>query len=191
MINLVAKPEWIFQPQDSTSGLNSNTTLSCKADGIPRVHYMWYFNGKPLKPSSKYSFNNGNLTLSNLHYSDGGMYQCIVTNKHGQLVASAELTVAETPAGFGPGSKAPEPIQNKLTQTDAIITCKPSGNPKPLVRWKKDGIYLAMSPRYRILAGGNLRIINVTKSDSGKYTCVASNRLGSDTRSGRLNVQGM
>lgn len=191
MFDIAAKPEWKRTPHDVTSGLNSNATLPCRAFGIPRVHYQWYFNGVAVKPSWKYSITNGNLTISNLQYTDGGMYQCVVTNKHGQLLSSAELTVAEIAAGFGPGSKAPEPILNKLVNSNVVLTCNPSGNPKPLVRWKKGATFLIKAPRYRFHLNGNLEIVNVTKLDSGRYTCVVSNRLGSDSRSGRLNVQGM
>ncbi|KAK3732472.1 hypothetical protein QZH41_003777 [Actinostola sp. cb2023] len=188
-VTMEAKPEWIIKPHDTTAGLSSNATLSCQAYGIPRVHYQWYFNGIPLRASAKYSFQEGNVTLSNLQYYDGGMYQCVVTNRHGQFVTSAELTVAETAAGFGPGSKAPELILNKLVHSTVMLTCNPSGNPKPLVRWRKGSTFLRLSSRYHFFANGNLQIINVTKYDTGRYTCEVSNRLGSDSKSGILNVQ--
>ena len=47
------------------------------------------------------------------------------------------------------------------------------------------------SGRHRVLSNGSLRISNVTTSDSGEYTCEASNRLGKASRKGFLNVVGM
>lgn len=47
------------------------------------------------------------------------------------------------------------------------------------------------SGRHRILSNGNLRISNVTKTDSGEYSCEVSNRLGKAKARGFLNVVGM
>lgn len=188
--SFLAKPEWITKPSDVIVGNNSTITLPCKAFGIPRVHYQWYHNGFALKPSAKHSFIGGNLTILRLRHTNRGMYQCVVTNRHGQMVSSAEVMVAETPAGFGPGSKAPEDI-NKLIRSTVTLACNPTGNPKPIIRWRKGSTYLRKNPRYMFMANGNLRIFNLTRYDSGRYTCEVSNRLGSNSRTGRLNVQGL
>ncbi|XP_048582929.1 contactin-6 isoform X2 [Nematostella vectensis] len=189
IVRMEAKPEWITRPQDTITGVNSNTTLRCHASGAPRVFYQWYYNGQPLVTSQRHILHQGDLILKELRYSDGGMYQCVVTNTHGQLIASAELTVAETPAGFGQGSRAPEASKNALVDSTVTLHCRPSGNPKPIVRWRKGSVYLSSGPRYQFLTSGDLMISNVTSLDSGRYTCEVSNRLGSASRTGRLNVQ--
>lgn len=44
--------------------------------------------------------------------------------------------------------------------------------------------------RITISEDGNLRIVNVTKSDAGSYTCVATNHFGTASSTGNLVVKG-
>ena len=96
----------------------------------------------------------------------------------------------EIPAGFGPGSRTPETNQNALINTRVEITCNPTGEPKPTISWLFGAMHLQGNGKYRILPNGNLIIRNVTKDDSGEYTCKASNKLGEAYRKGFLNVLG-
>lgn len=98
---------------------------------------------------------------------------------------------SEIPAGFGLGSKAPQPNINALIHTSVELTCKPTGEPKPTIRWLfNDSMNLKSNNRFQLTSNGNLRISNVTKADSGYYICEASNRLGKAARKGHLNVLG-
>ena len=98
---------------------------------------------------------------------------------------------SEIPAGFGPGSKVPQPNTNALIHTTVELTCRPTGEPKPTIRWLfNDSLNLKNNNRFRILSNGNLRISNVTKEDSGSYICEASNGLGKAKRNGHLKVLG-
>ena len=57
--------------------------------------------------------------------------------------------------------------------------------------WLRDGVPISVShPRYLILPSGSLRIFGVTLSDSGVYSCEASNPLGSARHPVELSVQG-
>ena len=89
-----AKPEWITRPQDTTAGSNTTVVLPCDAFAIPSVQYTWFFNGKPMIWTERHNFTGGNLTIKRLKPADNGMYQCFVSNKHGQLHADIELTVS-------------------------------------------------------------------------------------------------
>lgn len=44
--------------------------------------------------------------------------------------------------------------------------------------------------RITVLDDGSLRIVNVTKSDTGSYTCVATNHFGTASSTGSLVVKG-
>lgn len=97
-------------------------------------------------------------------------------------------TKLEVPAGFGPGSKAPQPAQSALIHSSFELIRNPTGEPKPVVRWRFGAAYLQSKGRFHISSSGNLRIPNVTKSDSGEYICEASNTLGKASRMGIVNV---
>lgn len=46
-------------------------------------------------------------------------------------------------------------------------------------------------PRQTIMEDGTLRITNISKSDEGRYTCVARNHFGASSSSGTLLVKGI
>ncbi|XP_062396407.1 neural cell adhesion molecule L1.2 isoform X2 [Sardina pilchardus] len=68
--------------------------------------------------------------------------------------------------------------------SDIMLTCEASGNPKPTFRWVKDGVEFDLSsdPDLRVTPGSGT--FSVAAEDqpisqySGKYTCFASNELG-------------
>ena len=57
----------------------------------------------------------------------------------------------------------------------------PRGFPEPVVSWKKDGRELRPGDDARVTvhSSGNLIITDVRSSDTGFYTCVATNMVGS------------
>lgn len=70
------------------------------------------------------------------------------------------------------------------------LTCNVTGYPKPSVSWFREGVPLNTSlPRYVILPSGSLRILGVALSDSGIYSCEASNPLGNARHPVELSVQ--
>jgi len=69
------------------------------------------------------------------------------------------------------------------------LTCRVFGAPKPLVRWIRNEQELT-GGRYKVLDNGDLEIRAVAFSDSGAYTCLASNKFGNDSKSGNLVVKG-
>ena len=74
-----------------------------------------------------------------------------------------------------------------------IIQCVFEGLPIPTVVWSHDGNVLTNGFNDIIIATRNssstLTITTVTSNDSGSYTCMISNLLGSDMRSSMLQVQ--
>lgn len=46
-------------------------------------------------------------------------------------------------------------------------------------------------PRQTIMKDGTLRITNISKSDEGRYTCVARNHFGTSSSTGTLMVKGI
>ena len=80
---------------------------------------------------------------------------------------------------------------NVLSGSWTELPCNVSGNPKPTVSWFLHDLPIDVSdPKYVILPSGNLRIFGVTPSDSGVYSCMASNPLGVARRPVELSVQG-
>lgn len=73
------------------------------------------------------------------------------------------------------------------------LSCKAEGNPLPTVQWYKDEVCIDNNPQYQITYNNGealLKIEHTNTSHNGKYTCVATNRLGSDSTSSKLFVDG-
>lgn len=71
--------------------------------------------------------------------------------------------------------------------------CKAEGNPLPTVQWYKDEVCIENNPEYQITYNNGealLKIERTNTSHNGKYICVATNRLGSDSTTAKLFVDG-
>lgn len=71
-----------------------------------------------------------------------------------------------------------------------LIDCNITGEPFPYIQWfNSHGLQLHTndSSKWHILANGALNITSITFADRGRYTCVASNELG--TASGSVTVR--
>jgi len=75
-----------------------------------------------------------------------------------------------------------------------LLSCKAEGNPLPTVQWFKDDICIDNSPQYQITYNNGEALLKIEHTNSsthrGKYTCVATNRLGSDSTASKLLIDG-
>ncbi|XP_039505259.1 contactin-4 isoform X3 [Pimephales promelas] len=131
--------------------------------------------------------DGGKLTIFNINLMDSGMYQCLAENDNGVIYASAELKVVASPPDFSKNALK----KSTLIQRggEAVIECRPHASPKASYSWRRGNEFLKDSKRRTILEDGTLRITNVTKSDAGRYTCVARNPFGTSSSSGTLVVK--
>ncbi|KAM4883140.1 contactin-3 isoform 2-T2 [Thomomys bottae] len=171
-----AKPHWVQLIKDVDVAVEDNLFWECRASGKPKPSYRWLKNGEALVLEERIQIENGALTISNLSVTDSGMFQCIAENKHGLVYSSAELKVVASAPDF---SRNP---MKKLVQVQVgslvILDCKPRASPRALSSWKKGEVTVQEHERFSLLSDGGLRIANVTKADTGTYTCTAENQFG-------------
>lgn len=84
------------------------------------------------------------------------------------------------------------PLLNQvLIDHTTVLSCIVNGNPKPSVKWLVNGQSLTSTARQHVLAEGRqLEIVKAEVTDTGRYTCVASNEAGSADRDFHLEVLG-
>ena len=106
-------PPDIVQPSSNTIEINGNVvTLVCNAIAFPQHNITWMYqmtntdnarmvvNTSSSDPSMKYIIDDnvdsgsfGTLTITDLQYSDRGIYTCIAANTHGAVSAEAMVNV--------------------------------------------------------------------------------------------------
>ncbi|KAM6197788.1 contactin-6-like isoform 3-T5 [Sarcoramphus papa] len=122
-----------------------------------------------------------------LNMSDSGLYQCVAENKYDTIYANAELRVIAAAPDF---SKNPVKKMSVVqVGGEVTIGCKPSASPRAVINWRKGSEVLRQNKRVTLLEDGSLRLYNITKSDAGVYTCVATNQFGVARNSGNLIVK--
>ncbi|XP_054057800.1 palladin isoform X6 [Rissa tridactyla] len=75
-----------------------------------------------------------------------------------------------------------------------LLECRVAGNPVPDVRWFCEGKELQNTPDIQIRSGSgglhSLIIAEAFEDDTGRYTCLASNSIGSDSTSAEIFIEG-
>ncbi|XP_076839736.1 contactin-3 isoform X1 [Brachyhypopomus gauderio] len=181
-----AKPQWVQTMRDSALAIEERLFWECRANGKPKPSYSWLKNGEQLTAEGRMQIENGALTIASVNLSDAGVYQCVAENKHGIIYFSAELVVLASPPDFSRSSV--RPLLKAKAGSAVSMACRPQAYPAAVSSWRKDNEPLQSTERISLLPDGTLRIVNVTKADGGSYTCVARNRFGTASTTGRLLV---
>ncbi|XP_072203186.1 contactin-6 isoform X5 [Excalfactoria chinensis] len=182
-----ALPEWDKKIENAFLSLYDSLFWECKAKGKPTPSYSWLKNGQPLMSEERIQVENGTLIIPTLNMSDSGLYQCVAENKYDTIYASAELRVIVA---------APDFSKNPVKKTSVVqvggevtIGCRPSASPRAAIDWRKGPEVLRLNKRALLLEDGSLRLYNITKSDAGVYTCIATNQFGVARNSGNVIVK--
>ncbi|KAF4111508.1 NT-3 growth factor receptor isoform X2 [Onychostoma macrolepis] len=164
-----------------------NVTLSCNGSGFPVPEVDWTVNGLHsinTHQSNVYwpNIHSINLTLVNVSRDDNGfVLTCISENVVGMTNVSLQLAVLFPPVIL----KLDEPERRHHTCIEFTVR----GFPHPTLRWFHKGREILQSEYIRMemeyyqdYLEGCLTFQNPTHYDNGNYTLVASNSLGSVTK---------
>ncbi|XP_048809113.1 titin-like [Lagopus muta] len=169
-------------------------TLECKVAGTPELSTGWFKDGKELTSSQKYRITFVNkvstLKIMDTEKEDGGLYTFAVQNDVGKSSCTASVEVLDR--------IIPPSFTRKLKETpgvlgsSALLECKVAGSPPISIDWFQNGMKLVSGEKHNITFTDNLCILEVnslSNSDTGTYTCKATNVAGSDECSAVLTVQ--
>ncbi|XP_039595048.1 inactive tyrosine-protein kinase 7 [Polypterus senegalus] len=169
VVTVATRPEWVVKPEDTSLDEGKPGYLHCKSKAIPTPSVTWYRNGLNITGDARFEvFENGTLRINNVEVYDGTVYKCICSTFAGLIEGNARVTVLER-LKFTP---PPQPQQCMELDKEASMLCSATGRVRPSIMWKKAD---ANIPPHVEQNGGTLYFRKVSRSDSGNYTCTASN----------------
>ncbi|XP_072488821.1 hemicentin-2 isoform X7 [Notamacropus eugenii] len=188
LVRLQAPPNIIGSHETrSVIGLaDGQLVLECPVEADPPPKIEWHREGILLQADAHtLLLENGRfLQLQALDISDSGKYSCVASNAAGSTSLPFDVEIHKAPT-IQPGAL----VVNASVNQTALLPCKTTGVPMPLVSWRKDGVPLVPgNSRLEFLPDGSLRIQPVYPQDSGYYLCQASNSAGSDRQGQELRV---
>ncbi|CAI9559745.1 unnamed protein product, partial [Staurois parvus] len=190
ILNIYVPPTIKDGPILVTTFVNNPANLECKAAGVPLPRISWRKNGAILHENNvRYTvMESGTVYFSSASVTDSGLYTCLAANAAGSTQKQIELLVYDPPL-INPGQTNITTIVNN----QKTLKCEVTGNPKPRVEWRKNGLLINTDMNqniYRFLSSGSLIIISPTVEDTGMYVCSASNDAGHDELAIYLSVLG-
>uniref|UniRef100_A0A8C3TT96 Hemicentin-1 n=1 Tax=Catharus ustulatus TaxID=91951 RepID=A0A8C3TT96_CATUS len=178
-------------PSEVSVLLGESVQLLCNATGVPTPDVQWLKDGKTIASDElqriRVTSDGSTLNISRALTSDTGKYTCVATNPAGEEDRIFNLNVYVPPTIANSKDEAEE--LTALLDTSLNIECAAAGTPPPQLHWLKNGLPLSVSSQIKLLSAGQiLRLARVQISDTGVYTCVASNRAGVHNKHFNLQV---
>ncbi|XP_058494160.1 hemicentin-1 isoform X1 [Solea solea] len=199
-LNVLVSPTIVGLGSDSsteevTVTLSSPTSLVCEVQSYPPALITWLKDGTVFESSHNVRVLPGGRTLQilNAKEEDAGRYTCVATNEAGETLKHYEVKVYVPPQinkNDIPGEGlTPKEVKIKVNST-LTLECVAEAFPTPALQWFKDGQILRADNHVSITANGRIvQIKHAQVSDTGRYTCVATNIAGEDEKDFDVNIQ--
>ncbi|NXB05638.1 TITIN protein, partial [Cnemophilus loriae] len=134
--------------------------------------------------------NVATLMVRSIELKHDGKYFCQAKNEAGIQRCSALLTVKDLiiPPKFTKKLKKMDSIKGSFVHLECIV----SGSHPISIQWYKDGQEITASEKHKYSFHDNTAFLEINKlegTDSGSYTCEATNKAGSNQCSGFLTVK--
>ncbi|XP_067360889.1 neural cell adhesion molecule L1-like protein isoform X13 [Channa argus] len=182
-------PEWVFEPESQLSMIGSDVYIKCSARGTPQPTVAWRVNGVPLQeaPASNRRVFGDTIVLHNAKASDSAVYQCEASNRHGNLLANANIMIMNLP----PMILTKEGEDYSAVEGKGVMMhCKVFSSPPSTITWSiEDSSESVEGPRFTVHDNGSLEIYSTEKGDTGQYTCLAKNTEGTSAIDAMLYVK--
>uniref|UniRef100_A0A4W5NRX3 Cell adhesion molecule L1-like b n=1 Tax=Hucho hucho TaxID=62062 RepID=A0A4W5NRX3_9TELE len=182
-VSVEEPPKWVSGPESQLSTIGSDVRIKCSATGTPQPTIQWRVNGKPLKGIKVL---DDTIVLHNAKSIDSAVYQCEASNRHGTLLANANIMIMNLP----PMILTEEGLEYSAVEGKSVVMlCKVFSSPPSIIAQINRLSFFFSVDRY-FIEDGILQIVNVSHRDQGMYKCVARTPVDQDTASALLIVLG-
>ena len=146
----------------------STVTLPiCHVTGYPAPVITWRKSSGQL-PQGRVKYNNSALQISHVRKADTDTYFCSALNLLGTVERKTFLVVISLPSFI---VKPPGKVLNGAGGS-LKLTCSATGDPQPVISWKRQGSALPVGRSQQI--NGALVIRDIRVDDTGSYICAAT-----------------
>ncbi|XP_049341975.1 obscurin [Astyanax mexicanus] len=156
---------------ESLEAVEGEDALLCCELSKPASAVQWKKGTVLLRNGEKYEMKQNScqfqLKIHNLTNQDSGSYKCCASG----VVTTGCLEVREQPVFFSVELQSVE-----AEESEAALLCCELSKPGVSVQWKKGAVILRSGSKYEMDQDGcevQLKIHNLSKQDSGIYTCCA------------------
>ena len=182
-------------------------TIARAAPQVTPANLQWLFNSSPFEnPQAVFSHDLLSVNLTNLVFSDEGLYTLVASTAAGEDQDSISLDVqckliqtgcinGGDNIAYFPNKTAPPNITEYpsdlvvVAGTTVTFLCTSWADPEPTIEWRFGGDIIT-GRRYSVSPSGALTVTTVTLDDAGMYMCNVSNIHGWEAASAELTVQG-
>uniref|UniRef100_A0A4W5Q822 Leucine rich repeats and immunoglobulin like domains 1 n=1 Tax=Hucho hucho TaxID=62062 RepID=A0A4W5Q822_9TELE len=183
-------PTFVKTPGDHTIRTGTTAKLECSAEGHPTPQIAWQKDGGTDFPAARERRmhvmpDDDVFFIMDVKPEDMGVYSCTAKNTAGTVSANATLTVLETP-------HLAQELEDRsvVVGETVVLQCKALGSPLPKITWLRNDQPFRPSDRHHFTPGNQLLVIgSAALEDAGRYTCVMSNRLGTERAHSQLSVR--
>ncbi|XP_077980255.1 protein sidekick-2-like [Glandiceps talaboti] len=193
-ITMHTSPQFIITPSAVVLGeVGFVSEIQCQAVGVPAPTYTWYKDAIKVSTIAEDRYrvlNTGSIQISNVKTEDEGMFQCLASNDVGHQIAHTWFQVQSMP----PSITQPPNNTFVIDSLPARMICRTTGAPQPDIVWKRGETIIAsennrINDRFALSDNGDLLITPAIQEDTGLYTCMAINPIGTANASATLTVQ--
>ena len=146
---------------------SSVTFPACNVTGYPAPVVTWRKSSGQL-PQGRARYNNTTLQISNVSKVDSDAYFCSAVNLLGNVERKTLLVVVSLPEFT---VKPPGKI-TAATGTTLSLNCSATGDPRPVITWKRQGAALPEERSHR--TNDALILSDLKEEDTGIYVCMAT-----------------
>uniref|UniRef100_A0A2S2PE49 Muscle M-line assembly protein unc-89 n=1 Tax=Schizaphis graminum TaxID=13262 RepID=A0A2S2PE49_SCHGA len=196
-INLLIKAAPKFKKNliDYEGVTGKEITLTVEIEASPKPIVQWYKDSKVIKKSNRIKYITDEvagiytLIIQDCKMEDVGLYSVVASNQFSQISDACRINLQMPPQFIGALAKEVETLEGDYVS----LSVRVEGDPPPQVKWYfEDKLLIADKTHIKINAVEDvhtLLISNLTREDSGKYTCEISNEFGKNTSEGKLLVK--
>ncbi|KAK1796331.1 hypothetical protein P4O66_009398, partial [Electrophorus voltai] len=182
-------PKWEVEPKSQLKMIGADVVIRCVVSGKPAPTVAWMVNGHPINevPAGSRKVYDDRIVIHNARPKDSAVYQCEASNRHGTILANANIMIMNLP----PLILTEDGLRYMAVERSWVgMHCNVFSSPPSTVTWSRvDSVGTVEGPHFSMHTNGTLEIHGAVSEDEGEYSCFAQNTEGKSAITATLEVK--